>query len=265
MAEIINVNDITNGSISNGEWAGTGIFDKLIDAVNNNLAIQLEAGRLTNSEFGSVYSNIVPAVLNSSIDFALRKRLTEVNIDGALKDNLLKDKELELSELEKLIKLYTKDTLLIDEHNQNLKVLDSATKDNLLKDKELELSDIEKIIKIYNKDFLLVDEHNQNLKSIESIDKDNLLKDKQIELLDVDKLTKTYTKDTLLIDEHNKNLKAIDSLNKEIEIKSKQLETEYINMIIKDKEAVKIGMDKAFANNNANLKDVYTPIYKEVI
>ena len=23
MAEIINVNDITNGSISNGEWAGT--------------------------------------------------------------------------------------------------------------------------------------------------------------------------------------------------------------------------------------------------
>ena len=129
MAEIINVNDITNGYISNGEWSGTGIFDKLIDAVNNNLAIQLEAGRLTNSEFGSVYSNIVPAVLNSSIDFVLKKRLTE----------------------------------------------------------------------------------------------------------------------------------------KEIEIKSKQLAIEYINMIIKDKEAVKFGMDKAFANNNANLKDVYTPIYKEVI
>ena len=165
MAEIINVNDITNGSISNGEWTGTGIFDKLIDAVNNNLAIQLESGRLTNSEFGSVYSNIIPAVLNSSIDFVLKKRLTEIQLDGSLIDND----------------------------------------------------------------------------------------------------TKEYTRDTLLIDEHDKNLKAIDSLKKEIEIKSKQLETEYINMIIKDKEAVKIGMDKAFANNNANLKDVYTPIYKEVI
>ena len=208
MAEIINVNDITNGSISNGEWAGTGIFDKLIDAVNNNLAIQLESGRLTNSEFGSVYSNIIPAVLNSSIDFVLKKRLTEIQLDGSLIDNDTKE--------------YTKDTLLIDEHNKNLKAIDSSNK-------EIEI------------------------------------KSKQLDGLQIDNDTKEYTKDTLLVDEHNKNLKAIDSSNKEIEIKSKQLETEYINMIIKDKEAVKIGMDKAFANNNANLKDVYTPIYKEVI
>ena len=265
MNEQINITDITNGLIVNNNWSGTGIFDKLIAAVNENLSIQYDAGRITSSEYGNVYASIVSSMIATSIDFALRKRLTEVNIDGALKDNLLKDKQLELSELERLIKVYTKDTLLIDEHNQNLKVLDSATKDNLLKDKQLELSDIEKLIKIYNKDFLLVDEHNQNLKSIESINKDNLLKDKQLELLDVDKLTKTYTKDILLVDEHNQNLKSIESISKDISIKDKQLLIEYINMIIKDKEAVKLGMDKAFTNNNATLKDVYIPIYKEVL
>jgi len=92
MAEIL-ITDITNVD-------GTGIFDKLMDAVNKQIETQYLNNRITGSDFANVYLSSLQAVLQQSIQFTLQQQLTEAQIDDtnasiALKytEQVLKDKQ----------------------------------------------------------------------------------------------------------------------------------------------------------------------------
>ena len=94
MATEISLNDLTNGTIVSQEWQGAGVFDVLIAAVNKNIEIQFSKGRITGSNYADVYLGSMQAVLQQSVEFLLRKDLTEAQIDSELKNLELKEHQL---------------------------------------------------------------------------------------------------------------------------------------------------------------------------
>ena len=94
MATEINIADLTNGAIVNQEWQGIGVFDTLIAAVNKNIEIQFNKGRITGSNYADVYLGSMQAVLQQSVEFLLRKDLTEAQIDSEMKNIELKTAQL---------------------------------------------------------------------------------------------------------------------------------------------------------------------------
>ena len=83
MATEIEIVDLTNGGIVNQEWAGTGVFDALMTAVNKNIEIQYQKGRITGQDYAQVYLGALQSTLQQSVEFLLRKELTEAQTDEA--------------------------------------------------------------------------------------------------------------------------------------------------------------------------------------
>lgn len=110
----INVDDITNSG-------NTGIFDKLMESINTQIENQYLNNRITGSDYATVYLGSMQAALAQSMQFALQEELTEAQVAGVEADNLLKSKQLEIAEVERLSKVYEKDVLLVDQHNTTLK------------------------------------------------------------------------------------------------------------------------------------------------
>lgn len=67
------IGTITDGSIVSEEWQGTGVFDALMNAVNKNIEIQFNKGRIAGPDYANVYLGGIQAVLQQSIAFALQK------------------------------------------------------------------------------------------------------------------------------------------------------------------------------------------------
>ena len=76
----ITINDLTNGTLVNKEWTGTGVFDKLIIAVNGNTEGQRQKGYITGEKYGDVYLGSMQSVIAQSMEFLLREQLTEEQI-----------------------------------------------------------------------------------------------------------------------------------------------------------------------------------------
>jgi len=82
----------------------TGIFDVLMKAVNKHVNQQYQEGRITGSEYSSVYLGGIQTVLQQAVQYNLQEKLNEAQIANAGKDNELKDQELLLKESEIAIK-----------------------------------------------------------------------------------------------------------------------------------------------------------------
>lgn len=174
----IAIEDLTDGSLiidpSNGEsvWTGSGVFDKVIDAVNKNINAQYTAGRIPAAAYGNVYAASINGSLQLAINFLFQSKKLEkelqtmdVNLEGAQKD------------VE--IKTYNLSTLMPDEHNLKVeqKLLTvaqtaTATKQGNLLDKEI-------AIKNYENTTLQVDQHNVALKQISKADTEIAMLDEQ--------------------------------------------------------------------------------------
>lgn len=83
MATEIEVSDLTNGNVVNQEWVGTGVFDTLMAAVNKNIEVQYQKGRITGTDYAQVYLGALQSTLQQSVEFLLRKELTEAQTDEA--------------------------------------------------------------------------------------------------------------------------------------------------------------------------------------
>ena len=128
----IEITDLTNGNVVNGEWQGTGVFDTLIAAVNKNIELQYSKGRITGQDYGTVYLGAMQAVLGQSIEFLLRRDLTEAQIDDARKG-------IELKEQQRLN--------LADDLLTNAKQRELLDKDKALKEEQEKLTYTERVIK----------------------------------------------------------------------------------------------------------------------
>ena len=96
----IQITDVTNGSVqtdpSSGSqtWLGTGVFDKLVEAVNKNIELQYMEGRITGSDYANVYLGSMQAVLAQATQFVLQEKVTEAQIADINAGLLLKQQQL---------------------------------------------------------------------------------------------------------------------------------------------------------------------------
>jgi hypothetical protein len=96
------LNDINVEVITNTD--GTGVFDKLMEAVNSNINLQFTENRINSSDYANVYLGSLQAVLAQSIQFVLQEQLSEAQISAILKDNLIKDEQLESAYTDRVLK-----------------------------------------------------------------------------------------------------------------------------------------------------------------
>ena len=92
----IDINDFSNGQIDNAnpqdpKWEGTGIFDVIIKAANENIKIQHKTSRITGAEYAEVYLGTMQSAISEAMKFVLQK------------DNLIKELELKQAQINKLI------------------------------------------------------------------------------------------------------------------------------------------------------------------
>jgi hypothetical protein len=95
---------LTSGNVVNGEWVGTGVFDMLMDAVNKNIEIQYQKGRITGSDYANVYISGVQAVLQQSVQWVLQVDTNDAQVDDIRKGIELKEAQLKIAYTEQVIK-----------------------------------------------------------------------------------------------------------------------------------------------------------------
>ena len=96
------LNDIDVDAITNA--SKTGVIDKLMISVNDNIKLQYEENRINSGDFATVYLGSLQAVLAQSIQFVLQEQLSEAQISAILKDNQLKEEQLKGAYTDRVLK-----------------------------------------------------------------------------------------------------------------------------------------------------------------
>ena len=94
MAKIVDINDFSNGSIDNSnpqepKWEGTGVFDIIMKAANENIKIQNQTSRITGAEYAEVYLGTMQTAISEAMRFIL-------NRDQSTKDLEVKQANIDL-------------------------------------------------------------------------------------------------------------------------------------------------------------------------
>ena len=138
MAIEIDLNDFSNGSALTGEWIGTGVFDAIIQAINGNIKVQFDEGRIKGSDYANVYLNGMQAAVSESMKFLLSKKSIEKQLE--LQDIQIAINEVQLAENSEKWALQ-KQVLENQLEMSNVDVANKAahaTKDLTIKDKQIE-------------------------------------------------------------------------------------------------------------------------------
>ena len=91
----IDINDFSIGQINNTnpqdpKWEGTGIFDVIIKAANENIKIQHKTSRITGAEYAEVYLGTMQSAISEAMKFVLQN------------DTLAKELELKQAQIAKI-------------------------------------------------------------------------------------------------------------------------------------------------------------------
>ena len=122
----IDIADFSNGQIDNTnsqepKWEGTGIFDIIIKAANENIKIQNQTSRITGAEYAEVYLGTMQTAISEAMKFVLQ--------NGTL------DKEIELKQAQ-IAKINAERDLV----NAQLAILgEQQAKDLLVKQANIDL------------------------------------------------------------------------------------------------------------------------------
>ena len=78
MAITIDFEDFSNGVVDHTnpalpEWSGSGVFDKLMHAINGNILVQYESGRIKGPEYAQVYLGSMQTAVVEAMKFMLTK------------------------------------------------------------------------------------------------------------------------------------------------------------------------------------------------
>ena len=207
-----------NTSIDNNyNVTGDGIFDDMMEAVNSNIKAQYDAGRITGSDYASVYLGAMQTAISQSVQVMLNKALVDAQVAN-------EEAKTDLINVQIQEEQYKLDTLLPDEHADNLKDLEVKSSQIQAVEKDMELKDKQIQEEQYKLDTLLPDEHKLNIKKEEQLDDELLTTTKQrdliskdIELKNVQLDEEQYKLDVLLPDEHTDNLKDLESKDAQID------------------------------------------------
>lgn len=266
------LNDITVDTVTNADK--TGVFDKLMDSVNENINTQYTSGRITSSDYANVYLGSLQAVLQQSIQFVLQEQVSEAQISGILKDNDIKDAELaknynmQEAELEKqwgYAVARDSDGSIILGVNTGLGVID---KEILLKQEQIESEELNNGIDgmIENQILKIKADVGVAQEQVE-IAKTQTATEQANSIANIDKvLGYDYT-----LDGDNNIVVGIDTkdgkLDYEKDLVKEQTKAAYTDTLAKDKQAAKLGLDNVMklseAARDADVNFKYSPNYTD--
>jgi hypothetical protein len=188
-----------------------------------------------------VYLGAMQAVLGQSIEFLLRRDLTEVQVDDARKGIELKDAQL-----------------------VGLGI------DNQLKGLQAQLTSVEIAAKTYEKDVLLLDQHNKTVADISNAERQLVQSELTAAAQRLDIAKGIEVKDAQIGNMEDDNLTAAkqrEVFDKDIQVKEEQRKGLYAERVVKDKTAATLGLDNVVKQSEASRVDptfVYSPRYNEV-
>ena len=86
MAITIDFKDFSNGVVDYTnpalpEWSGSGVFDKLMHAINGNILVQHESGRIKGPEYAQVYLGSIQTAVVEAMKFMLTKEQIAKDLD----------------------------------------------------------------------------------------------------------------------------------------------------------------------------------------
>lgn len=241
MAADIQLDSITNSG-------STGVFDKLMEAVNTQIESQYLTNRITGSDYANVYLGSMQAVLQQAVQFVMQEQLTEAQIDGIAADNLLKAKQLEIAEQE----------LLIKQEELALRI----TEANRLRDTteaELEKQWGYDVTRDINNDLVLgastgTGKIDKDIDVAErSIAEQEASGTKQRLIMDQDIAIKTYESSTLQPDQHNTNLAQQTLLATEEQAKQYEVDNLLPEQLAKLQEEAKILAQKVVGKKQSTI------------
>ena len=95
MAITVDFEDFSNGVVDYTnpalpEWSGSGVFDKLMHAINGNILVQYESGRIKGPEYAQVYLGSMQTAVVEAMKFMLTK------------EQIAKDLDLKQAQIDKL-------------------------------------------------------------------------------------------------------------------------------------------------------------------
>ena len=108
MAITVDFEDFSNGVVDYTnpalpEWSGSGVFDKLMHAINGNILVQYESGRIKGPEYAQVYLGSMQTAVVEAMKFMLTKEqiakdldLKQAQIDKLNEDKLTSAKQRDL-------------------------------------------------------------------------------------------------------------------------------------------------------------------------
>lgn len=81
----LSIEHLTDGSIEETtvdgntvyRWVGTGILDEIIMAVNGNIKVEYDSGRITGPDYAATYLGSMQAAISASVQLLLQKPITE--------------------------------------------------------------------------------------------------------------------------------------------------------------------------------------------
>ena len=139
----IDINDFSNGQIDNAnpqdpKWEGTGIFDIIIKAANENIKIQHKTSRITGAEYAEVYLGTMQSAISEAMKFILNKKTIEKGLEA--QDVSIAISEVQLAENTEKWALQRK----VLENQLAMSNIDVAYKEpNVLRDLEIRDKQIE--------------------------------------------------------------------------------------------------------------------------
>ena len=83
----IDITDFSNGQIDttnpqDPSWEGSGIFDVIIKAANENIKIQHKTSRITGAEYAEVYLGTMQSAISEAMKFILNKKTIEKGLEA---------------------------------------------------------------------------------------------------------------------------------------------------------------------------------------
>ena len=139
----IDIADFSNGQIDNTnsqdpKWEGTGIFDVIIKAANENIKIQHKTSRITGAEYAEVYLGTMQSAISEAMKFILNKKTIEKGLEA--QDVSIAISEVQLAENTEKWALQRK----VLENQLSMSNIDVAYKEpNVLRDLEIRDKQIE--------------------------------------------------------------------------------------------------------------------------
>lgn len=87
MAIELDFKDFSNGSIQGTTpedyvWDGTGVFDELMKAINGNIQVQYDSGRIKGTEYAEVYLGSMQTAIAEAMKFILNKKTIEKGLEA---------------------------------------------------------------------------------------------------------------------------------------------------------------------------------------